>query len=121
MSAPSEVSPAGITRLYALADRPVLPFLLRHGAVAWNVGNISGPRRLHLFVYGAGVFPGIVWFQITGDAGRTYLLRWLKSLGEHKAPRRPAEFAELHDEIDAVVRHVLNTWYVVDLQGEEES
>ncbi|MEV0570318.1 hypothetical protein [Dactylosporangium sp. NPDC050588] len=121
MSAPAEASPAGITRLYALVDRPVLPFLLREGPVAWNVGRISGPRRLHLIVYGASAFPGVVWFQITGDAGRAYLLRWLQSRGEDEAPRRPAEFKGLHDELDAVVKHVLSTWYVVGQHEEKAS
>lgn len=112
--APDISDAARIRRIFTFVDHRSIADLTGsfgpQAALVWNRGQVLHGRRLTIFVYGTDVLPGIIWFQITGDAGRAYTSRWLDSLGTDKAVRSPEAFADLAPQLDIAVRTVLACW-----------
>jgi len=112
-AAPATADPARIGRIFAFVDTGDLPAVVEAfgptARLAWNRGQLNS-RKLTIFLLGADVLPGIIWFHITGVAGRSYVSRWLESLGEEKARRSPESFAGMAAEIDIAVGTVLACW-----------
>ena len=119
--APGTARSDGIDTIHAVADLPIVSQLVhtfqQRARVTWMRSEVDGDRKLHLFSYTVSVLPGIVWLQLTGEAGRQYTQRWLTSLGPDQAEHRPEAFTELLPGIDAAVQHVVSAWWIIDQQG----
>ncbi|MFF3333189.1 hypothetical protein ACFYWX_27160 [Streptomyces sp. NPDC002888] len=119
--APGTARSDGIDTIHAVADLPIVSQLVhtfrQKAHVTWMRSDVDGDRKLHLFSYTVSVLPGIVWLQLTGEAGRHYTQRWLTSLGPDQAEHRPEAFTELLPGIDAAVQHVVSAWWIIDQQG----
>ncbi|MFE2965648.1 hypothetical protein ACFXKC_18610 [Streptomyces sp. NPDC059340] len=119
--APGSARSDHIDTIYAIADLPIVSQLVhtfkQKAHVNWMRADVDGDRKLHVFAFTVSVLPGIVWLQLTGEAGRHYLQRWLTSLGPEQAESRPEEFTALLPGIDAAVQHVVSAWWIIDQQG----
>ncbi len=119
--APGTARSDGIKTIYALADLPIVAQLThtfqQQARVTWTRLSLEGGRRLHVFAYKVSALPGIIWLQFTGEAGRHYVTRWLRSLGDELARHDPSAFAGHSAELDVAVQHIVSAWWIIDQQG----
>jgi hypothetical protein len=121
VDAPSAARSDGIATIYAVADLPIVAQLThtfqQQAHVTWTHLSLEGGRRLHVFAYKVSALPGFIWLQFTGEAGRHYVARWLRSLGDELARHDPSAFADQLVEVDVAVQHVVSAWWIIDQQG----
>jgi hypothetical protein len=78
---------------------------------------VAGDRQLDLFAYVISALPHIVFIHLTTAVSRHYVRRWLRDQPPASFVAAPALMTEHADRLDAIVQHVVSTWWALDLFG----
>ncbi|WP_067473436.1 hypothetical protein [Nocardia amamiensis] len=125
----SSTSPDAIGRpepamLYIIMDtNPIAELsaiLAADRRIRWMRLLVRGERFLHAVVFLTETIPNQVWIALTTGLHCRLIRDWLITLGEDKVHYDPTSFADHTAELDAVIAHVVNAWFEIEL-GQKRS